>query len=63
LKGESVFGMHSLGRGARSWRRRLFAWEEEMVGELRLLLHTVTLQVDRVDGRLWRLETSSVYTV
>jgi len=34
-----------------------------MVGELRLLLHNVTLQVDRVDRRLWRLETSFVYTV
>jgi len=33
------------------------------VGELRLLLQSVTLQVDRVDRRLWQLETSSVYTV
>jgi len=33
------------------------------VGDLRLLLQSVTLQVDMVDRRLWRLETSSVYTV
>jgi len=61
LKGELVFDMHALGWGiegaAWSWRRRL------LVGELRLLLQNVTLQVDRVDRRLWRLETTSVYTV
>jgi len=33
------------------------------VGELRLLLQNVTLQVDIIDRRLWRLDTSSVYTV
>jgi len=67
LKGESIHGMHALrwgnDGGAWSWRRRLFAWEEELVGELRLLLQNVSLQVDRIDRRLWRLETSSVYTV
>jgi hypothetical protein len=46
-----------------SWRRRLFVWEEELLGELRLLLESVSLQVDRVDRRLWRFETSSVYSV
>jgi len=46
-----------------SWRRRFFAWEEELLGEIRLLLQNVTLQVDRVDRMLWRLETSAVYTV
>jgi len=34
-----------------------------MVGELRILLHNVILQVDRADRMLWRLETSFVYTV
>jgi len=67
LKEETIFGVHSLGwgvdGGAWRWRRRLFAWEKELVGELRLLLQNATLQVDRVDKRLWRLETSSVYTV
>jgi len=66
-KNESVFSMHTLGWGidgaAWCWRRGLFAWEEELVGQLRLLLWNVSLQVDRVDRRLWRLETSSIYTV
>jgi hypothetical protein len=67
LKSESVFNMNLLGwgdgGGAWNWRRTLFAWEEEMLEQLRLLLLTVTLQVGRVDKRVWRLETSSVYTV
>ena len=47
LKGESVAAMRSLGwrveGEAWRWRRRLFAWEEESVGELTLLLHNVSL--------------------
>jgi len=31
------------------WRQRLFAWEGELVEELRLLLQNVTLQVDKRD--------------
>ena len=31
------------------WRRRLFVWEGELVGELRLLLQNVTLQVEKDD--------------
>jgi hypothetical protein len=46
-----------------SWRRGLFAWEEELVGELILLLHRVTLQVDKEDRWLCNLETSHVYSV
>ena len=46
----SVFDMCQLGWGengeAWKWRQRLFAWEEEKVGELCLLLQNVTLQVD-----------------
>ena len=38
-------------------------WEEELVGELKLLLHTVALQVDKEDMWLWNLETSHVYSV
>jgi len=67
LKGVLIFGMHELGwgleGGAWKWRRRLFAWEEELVGELRLLLQNVSLQVDVIDKTLWRLEASSMYTV
>jgi len=40
------------------WRRRLFAWEEELVGELILLLQNMTLQVNKDDKWLWTLETS-----
>jgi len=39
-------------RGAWSWRCRLFAWEDDMLGELRILLLTVTLLSDRVDRRV-----------
>ena len=43
-----MFDMCQLGWGvegqAWSWQRRLFAWEEEMVGKLILLLHSVSLQ-------------------
>jgi len=49
--------------GAWNWRRRLFAWEEELVGELRLLLENINLQVTREDRWLWRLESTSNYTV
>jgi hypothetical protein len=67
FKGESVFNMHLRGwvedGAAWSWRRRLFAWEEELEGELRLLLLNVSLQVDRSDRWMWRLEPSLGYTV
>jgi hypothetical protein len=45
------------------WRRGLFVWEEELVGELKSLLHMVVLQVDKEDRWLWNLETSHVYSV
>jgi len=45
------------------WRQRLFAWEEEQVGELCLLLTNVTLQVDKEDRWLWTLEKSNVYSI
>jgi len=47
FKGESVLEMSQLGWGeggeAWRWRRKLFVWEEEMVGELILLLANVTM--------------------
>jgi len=47
FKGELVLVMSQLGWGeggeAWRWRRRLFAWEEELVGEFILLLADVTL--------------------
>jgi len=43
----TVAGMCALGSGeggtAWRWRRRLLAWEEELIGECRILLHTMAL--------------------
>jgi len=67
LKEVSVSAMCNLGwgidGGAWQWRRRLFAWEEELVGKLRILLENVNLQVTRKDRWLWRLDSSSNYNV
>jgi len=67
LKGELVFAMCTLGWGvdgrAWQWRHRLFAWAEELVREHRLLLENVNLQVTREERWLWRLDSSSIYTV
>jgi len=41
----------------------LFAWEEELVGELCLLLHTVTLQVEKEDKWLWKLESTNNFSI
>ena len=38
-------------------------WEEEILGELTLLLLSVNLQVDREDRWLWNLETSQKFSV
>jgi hypothetical protein len=66
FKGLSVYDMCQLGRGegeAWRWRRRLFAWEEEGVRELMLLLHNVILQDDKDDMWLWTLESSKTFSV
>ena len=67
LKDVSVFDMCQVGWGeggeAWKWRQGLFAWEEEVVGELCLLLQNVTLQVDKEDMWHWKLESSNAYTV
>ncbi|CAJ2651635.1 unnamed protein product [Trifolium pratense] len=47
------------------WRRRLWAWEEEMLGECQSLLLTVSLQdhiLDRWQWQ-WQLDLDDVYTV
>jgi len=49
--------------GAWRWRRRLFVWEEELVGELILLLQNVTLQVNKEDSWHWILESSKIFYV
>lgn len=64
-----MFAMCQIGWGQRGeawrwrWRRGLFVWEEELVEELCLLLQNMTLQVDKEDRWLWRLESSNVFTV
>jgi len=67
LKEVSVFDMCQLGWGKGGevwkWRRGLFAGEEEAVGDLCLLLHNVTLQVDKEDRWCWNLESSNDFTV
>nr|ABD28595.2 H+-transporting two-sector ATPase, alpha/beta subunit, central region, putative [Medicago truncatula] len=58
------FGLSTrLEGGAWRWRRKLFAWEEELVGELILQLQNVTLQVNKDDKWLWTLETSQKNSV
>ncbi|KEH27819.1 transmembrane protein, putative [Medicago truncatula] len=63
----SVFDLFQLGWGvngeAWKWRRRLFAWEEEQMEELCLLLQNVILQADKEDRWIWKLEKTSAYTV
>jgi len=66
FKGESVLAMSQLGwgEGGEAWRwRRLFVWEEEMMGELILLLANVTMQVNKEDKWLWTLENSNTFIV
>ena len=41
----------------------MFAWEDEQLGELCLLLQTVILKVDKDDRWLWNLEKSNAFSV
>ncbi|KAK2367069.1 hypothetical protein QL285_065630 [Trifolium repens] len=45
------------------WRRHLWAWEEELLGECQALLFTVTLQVGSLDRWQWRTDPISGYSV
>jgi len=62
-----VTEMHFLGWGvngeAWKWRRRLFAWEEELARECAALLSNVILQVEVLDWWVWKLHSSHRYTV
>ena len=62
-----VYDMCQLGwgEGGEAWRwwRRLLAWEEELEGELTLLLQNIILPVDKNDRWLWTLESSHVFSV
>ena len=53
-----VAEMSSLGWGdggeAWVWRRRLLAWEAELVGECMTLIYDISLQVNVMDEWKWR---------
>ena len=55
-------GWEDGGAGWR-WRRRLWVWEEEMLGECIILLHNVCLQINVKDTWKWHMHTSAGYTV
>ncbi|WJX74571.1 hypothetical protein P8452_58208 [Trifolium repens] len=45
------------------WRRHLWAWEEELLGECQALLLSVTLQAGSLDRWQWRSDPISGYSV
>lgn len=45
------------------WRRRLWDWDEELLGECWLLLFDVTLQEQTSDQWRWRLNPCGGYSV
>ncbi|GAU48175.1 hypothetical protein TSUD_369390 [Trifolium subterraneum] len=51
------------GGEAWEWRRHLWAWEEEMLGECQVLLHDFILQAQLSDTWIWRLDPVSGYSV
>jgi len=63
----TVGAMHALGWSedgeAWRWRRCLFAWEEELVVEIRNLLSNITLQDSETNTWLWRPDATVGYTV
>jgi len=63
----TVSEMFALGWGdgseAWKWRRRLFAWEEVLVGECVERLSVLVLQVGMADRWGWKLHLSNKYTV
>lgn len=63
----TVGAMQALGWGedgeAWRWRRRLFAWEEDLVVEIRNLLSNISLQDSESDVWLWRPDPTVGYTV
>ena len=55
-------GWEDGGEGWR-WRRQLWVWEEEMLGECIILLRNVCLQINVTDTWKWHMDTSGGYTV
>jgi hypothetical protein len=54
--------MEPFNRSCLVWRRRLFQWEEDLVGELETLLRDVKL-TSETDKWFWKLEDDGVFTV
>jgi len=67
IKFESVANVFASGWGfngeAWRWRRRLFAWEEDLLRECVARLTSDTLHVERSDRWIWSLHISNCYTV
>ncbi|GAU51648.1 hypothetical protein TSUD_414700 [Trifolium subterraneum] len=63
----TVHDMYEAGWGvggeAWKWRRRLYAWEEDLVLECITRLSNVVLQVDARDAWVWKLHPSQSYSV
>ncbi|KAK2423034.1 hypothetical protein QL285_033519 [Trifolium repens] len=51
------------GGGAWAWRRPLWAWEEELLGECRNLFYNLVLQPHVADQWRWRYDPEGGYTV
>ncbi|GAU43105.1 hypothetical protein TSUD_373000 [Trifolium subterraneum] len=66
-KSSTVAGCFSLGWGpvgaAWVWWRQLWAWEEEMLGECKTLLHNFVLQDQSLDVWHWRPDPIREYSV
>ncbi|MCI09288.1 kinesin-like protein, partial [Trifolium medium] len=66
-KSSTVAAMRDLGweagGAAWSWRRQLWAWEDEMLRECRSLLSDIALQPNVTDQWLWRPDSGGGYTV
>lgn len=52
-----------MGVKASKWKRRLRAWEEEMVGKCCVLVHNVVLHVQVEDQWHWLLDHVKGYTI
>ncbi|GAU33481.1 hypothetical protein TSUD_370930 [Trifolium subterraneum] len=52
-----------VGGGAWVWRRQLWVWEEELLGECQALLHVFSLQAQYPDRWQWQLDRDRGYSV
>ncbi|MCI48383.1 receptor-like protein kinase ANXUR2, partial [Trifolium medium] len=52
-----------VGGAVWSWRRQLWAWEEEMLEECMTLLSDIVLQPNVVDQWVWRSDPGCGYSV